>query len=44
MRIPDSELSGGQAYTGILDCVTYIIEPGCPRTLSIAVSQKKLEK
>jgi len=39
----DFKLSGGQAYMGIFECVTYIIELGCPPKLCITVSETKLE-
>lgn len=40
-QVPSSQ--GGQAYMRILDCVAYIIEPGCPPTLSITVPEAKTE-
>jgi hypothetical protein len=43
VRSSGFKLSGGQAYMGILECVTYIIELGCPPTLCITVSETKLE-
>ena len=43
VRSSGYKLSGGQAYMGILECVTYIIELGCPPTLCITVSETKLE-
>jgi hypothetical protein len=43
VRSSGFKLSGGQAYMDILECVTYIIELGCPPTLCITVSESKLE-